>query len=98
VVEFRVLGPLDVRHAETAMELGGPRIRALLTVLLAHPSEPVGADVLMQALWGDEAQPAALRALRVSASRLRHALGPVAERLETVGGGYRACRVGRARR
>ena len=89
MVEFRVLGPLEVRHADNAVELGGPRIRALLAVLLAHPGEPVGADVLTQALWGEDAPPTALKALHVSASRLRHALGPAAERLQTVGGGYR---------
>src|SRR4051812_144285 len=71
------------------MELGGPRIRALLAVLLAHAGEPVGADVLTQALWGEEAPPTALKALHVIVSRLRQALGPAAERLQTVGGGYR---------
>ena len=89
MVEFRVLGSLEVRHADIAIELGGPRIRALLAVLLAHPAEPIGADVLTQALWGDEAPPAALRTLHVSVSRLRQALGPAAERLQTVGSGYR---------
>jgi len=88
-LEFRVLGPLEVRHSDTAMELGGPRIRALLTVLLAHAGEPVAADVLTQALWGEEAPPAALRVLHVNVSRLRRALGPAAGRLETVGGSYR---------
>src|SRR5262245_32751080 len=69
--------------------LRGRRIRALLAALLAHRGEPVGADVLAQALWGEEAPPTALRALHVTVSRLRQALGPVAERLETVDGGYR---------
>jgi predicted ATPase len=58
-------------------------------MLLARRGEPVQPDVLIQALWGDEAPPAALRALRVSVSRLRQALGPAAERLQTVGSGYR---------
>jgi predicted ATPase/DNA-binding winged helix-turn-helix (wHTH) protein len=89
VVEFRVLGSLEVRHGDAAVQLGGPRIRALLAVLLTRHGEPVQADVLIQALWGDEAPPAALRALRVSVSRLRQALGPAAERLQTVGSGYR---------
>jgi predicted ATPase/DNA-binding winged helix-turn-helix (wHTH) protein len=80
---------LEVRHGERAVEPGGPRIRALLAMLLVHAREPVTADVLVQSLWGDEAPPSAAKALQVSVSRLRQALGPAADRLETVGRGYR---------
>ena len=48
----------------------------------------MGADALIQALWGEEAPPAAAKALQVAVSRLRRGLGPAADRLETVGGGY----------
>jgi DNA-binding SARP family transcriptional activator len=54
-----------------------------------HRGEPVSADVLTQAMWGEDAPPTAGRTLQVNVSRLRHALGPAAERLQTVGGGYR---------
>jgi predicted ATPase/DNA-binding SARP family transcriptional activator len=89
VLDLRILGPLEVRHDGRVVELGGPRGRALLAVLLVHRGEPVAADVLAQALWGDEAPPTAAKALQVSVSRLRRALGPAAERLETAAGGYR---------
>ena len=89
MVEFQVLGPVEVRDGDAAIELRGPRIRTLLAALLARPGEPVGPDVLMQELWGDEAPPAAIRALRVTVSRLRQALGPAAGRLQTAGSGYR---------
>jgi predicted ATPase/DNA-binding SARP family transcriptional activator len=89
VLDFRILGPLEVRHDGRALELGGPRNRALLAALLLRAGEPVSADALTDAVWGEEAAPTASRALQVQVSRLRSALGPAAERLETVGGGYR---------
>ena len=60
---------------DAPVDLGGPRQRALLAALLLHRSEPVGADALAQALWGDEAPPTAAKALQVAVSRLRRALG-----------------------
>jgi predicted ATPase/DNA-binding SARP family transcriptional activator len=89
VLEFRILGPLEVRHDGRALELSGPRSRALLAVLLVRAGEPVPRDALAQAVWGDEAAPGATKAVQVQVSRLRSALGPAAERLETVEGGYR---------
>ena len=49
----------------------------------------MSADELVEALWGDDAPPTATKALQVTVSRLRRALGPAADRLETAGGGYR---------
>ncbi len=89
MLEFRILGPLEVRSDGVPVDLGGPRQRALLAVLLVRPNESVGADALIQALWGEEAPPTAAKALQVAVSRLRRGLGPAADRLETVGGGYR---------
>jgi predicted ATPase/DNA-binding SARP family transcriptional activator len=89
VTEFGLLGPLEVRHDNRAVDLGGPRGRALLGMLLVHAGEPVTADALAQALWGDDAPPTAAKALQMAVSRLRHALGPAADRIETVPGGYR---------
>jgi predicted ATPase/DNA-binding SARP family transcriptional activator len=89
VLEFRILGPLEVRRDGDLVDLGGPRQRALLAVLITRPNESVGADALMQALWGDDAPPTAAKALQVAVSRLRRSLGPAGERLQTAGGGYR---------
>jgi predicted ATPase/DNA-binding SARP family transcriptional activator len=89
VLEFRILGPLEVRHDGRVVDLGGPRNRTLLAALLVRAGEAVGGDTLMEALWGDDAPETAAKALQVTVSRLRRALGPVADRLETVAGGYR---------
>jgi predicted ATPase/DNA-binding SARP family transcriptional activator len=89
VIRFGVLGPLDVRVEDRAVDLGGARQRSLLAALLLHAGEPVPADALAQMLWGDEAPPTAAKALQVSVSRLRGALGDASDRLETAAGGYR---------
>src|ERR687885_284321 len=87
-MEFRILGPLEVRADGRAVALGGARPRALLTVLLLHANEPVGAERLALALWGEDAPAAAVKTVQVYVSRLRKALGQ-ADVLTTTPGGYR---------
>ena len=89
MIRFGVLGPLDVKVEDRTVDLGGPRQRSLLAALLLHPGEPVSAEMLAQMLWGDEAPPSAAKALQVTVSRLRAALGAAGDRVETVSGGYR---------
>jgi DNA-binding SARP family transcriptional activator len=40
-MEFRILGPLEVRNEGVDVSLGGPKPRALLAALLLHPNEVV---------------------------------------------------------
>jgi DNA-binding SARP family transcriptional activator len=75
-MEFRILGPLEVRVGGEAVPLGGRRPRALLAVLLLRPNEVVSAERLIDELWGDEAPGDAAAALRVNVSRLRKSLPP----------------------
>jgi WD40 repeat protein/DNA-binding SARP family transcriptional activator len=87
-MEFRILGPLEVRADREAVPLGGIKPRTLLAVLLLQPNEPVSAERLALALWGDDAPPAAVRTVQVYVSRLRKALGG-GDVLETTPAGYR---------
>jgi DNA-binding SARP family transcriptional activator len=73
-VEFRILGPLDIRHEGRAVELRGAKQRALLAVLLLHANEVVSIDRLVDELWGDASSEAGTAALRVRISELRKAL------------------------
>ena len=73
-MEFRILGPLDVREDGAAVALGGTKQRALLAVLLLHANEVVSTTRLIDALW-DEPPAKATKAVQVYASRLRKALG-----------------------
>jgi len=47
VIEFRVLGSLEVVDGDRALALGAPKQRALLAVLVVHRGEPVSRDRLI---------------------------------------------------
>ena len=85
---FSILGPLEVRADGRSVSLGGPKPRALLAVLLLHPNEPVSAERLALALWGEDAMASAIKTVQVYVSRLRRALGD-AEVLSSTSAGYR---------
>jgi DNA-binding SARP family transcriptional activator/predicted ATPase len=74
-VEFRLLGPLEVRDDGRALELGGQKRRALLALLLLHANEVVSTDRLIEELWGEDPPQAAATALHGHVSRLRKLLG-----------------------
>jgi DNA-binding SARP family transcriptional activator len=86
-VDFRILGPLEVRAADAAVAIPGARPRAVLAVLLLNANRAVSAEQLAQALWGDEAPTGAVNTVQVHMSRLRKALGD-SEALVTTPAGY----------
>jgi DNA-binding SARP family transcriptional activator len=87
-MEFRILGPLEIIGSRGAVRLGGSKPRSLLTMLLLYANEPVSAERLALALWGDEAASGAVRNLHVHVSRLRKALADE-DVLTTTPVGYR---------
>src|SRR4051812_38060515 len=88
-MEFRILGPLEVVRADgCAVEISGAKRRALLAVLALQANRPVSAERLAVALWGEDAPAGAVKAIQVSVSRLRRALGDDGV-LETTLAGYR---------
>jgi DNA-binding SARP family transcriptional activator len=74
VVEFRILGPLEVIDREP-LSLGGRKQQAVLAVLLLHRGEVVAADRLIEAIWAGRAPATAAKTLQVYVSNLRKALG-----------------------
>jgi YVTN family beta-propeller protein len=86
VVEFRILGPLEVVEHDRLVAVGAPKVRALLAVLLLHRGEVVSTDRLIDALWGERASDTAAKTVQVYVSNLRKALGDGL--LLTRGGGY----------
>ncbi len=76
-MRVRVLGPVGVVGAAggTWAPLGSRSQRLILAVLAARAGETVSADVLMDALWGDDPPRTADHTLRTYVSRLRSALG-----------------------
>ena len=87
-MEFRILGPLEVRDGDTALPVIGAKQRALLAILLLHANEVVSTDRLVEELWGEDTPDSGPTALQVRVSQLRKALGPAAARLETRSPGY----------
>jgi predicted ATPase/DNA-binding SARP family transcriptional activator len=89
LVEFRILGPLEVAEGGRVVDLGGPRARVLLARLLVSANLVVSADRLAGDLWPGEPPAHWLATLRVYISRLRRALGPGAAVVLTEPPGYR---------
>jgi YVTN family beta-propeller protein len=75
LVEFVILGPLDVRDDGRRLALGGPKQRAVLAMLLLDANRPVSRDRLIDGLWGESPPPSAAHTLDDYVSRLRRTLG-----------------------
>jgi WD40 repeat protein/DNA-binding SARP family transcriptional activator len=75
-MRFRILGPLQVDGEEGPLSIAGAKPRGVLAVLLLHANEPVSAERLVAAVWGDEAVAGTVRTVQVHVSRLRKALEP----------------------
>jgi DNA-binding SARP family transcriptional activator len=73
-MEFRILGPLEVRDGDRTIPLAGGRQRALLALLILNANETVSIDRLVDDLWGDLAPPTASKVIQNHVSRLRRAL------------------------
>jgi len=86
VLEFRILGPLEVVDGEEPLHLGGQKQRALLALLLLDPNRVVSTDRIVDALWGEEPPRTAATSLQNFVSQLSKLLGP--ETLVTKPPGY----------
>jgi DNA-binding SARP family transcriptional activator len=86
MMEFRVLGPLEVVEHGSSLALGGGKQRALLAILLLHANEVVGTDRLIDELWGEAPPVTVAKSIQVYVSRLRKELGE--ERVVTRPPGY----------
>src|SRR3984957_10418457 len=75
MIEYRILGPVEVSADGRVIEIGGPRLRRLLAILLLHANDPVSRGILVHDLWGDRPPVGAQGSLEVYISRLRKALG-----------------------
>ncbi len=74
-MEFRILGPLEVRSDGESVDLGPPKQRVLLALLLLHIDRVVPTERILDELWGDDAA-GKEKALWVHISRLRSSLEP----------------------
>jgi DNA-binding SARP family transcriptional activator len=86
VIEFRILGPLEVMADGSAPASLPAKPRALLAILLLNANQVVTADRLVAGLWGEEPPPSAAKLLQGYVSKLRSVLPEPL--LETRPGGY----------
>ena len=85
-----MLGPVEATANSIPLELGGPKQRALLALLLLRANEVVPRERLIDELWGEAPPTAARDTVKVYVGRLRKTLSQNGspERLVTRGGGY----------
>jgi DNA-binding SARP family transcriptional activator len=95
LVEFRALGPIEAVVAGRLVDLGAPKQRALLALLVSQVGRPVAVEVIVEELWTGRPPPSAITSLQAYVANLRRVLEPNrAPRtpptvLRTYGRGYR---------
>ncbi|MDP4503840.1 AfsR/SARP family transcriptional regulator [Nonomuraea turcica] len=93
-LRFAVLGPVRAWRDGQELDLGTPLQRSILGMLLLREGRAVTPNEMIDAVWGEEAPPRALGALRTYVSRLRTVLEPERparsrpELLTSIGRGY----------
>lgn len=85
-LQLRVLGPVEAWRGQTRIDIGGPKQRTVLAMLVAHVDTPVSTDRLIEAVHGDAPPAGARRSLQTFVSNLRRGLG---DHLRRDGDGYR---------
>src|SRR5215210_3191730 len=75
-MEFRILGPVEVRDDGRVVRLGGGKQRAVLALLLLSANRVVASERMIELIWGERPPPTAATALHGHISSLRKALGP----------------------
>ena len=70
-MEFRILGPLEVRDGERLVAVSAAKQRALLAGLLLHANQAVPTGRLIELLWGGQPPPKAKVTLQNYVVRLR---------------------------
>jgi DNA-binding SARP family transcriptional activator len=89
-VRFRVLGAFEANGPDGLLDLGGPKRRALLALLVLRAGRATSVEAIVDALWGPAAAAGAPRTVRTYVSQLRKQLGVAAGRapFATGSGGY----------
>jgi DNA-binding SARP family transcriptional activator len=77
MLEFRILGPLEIWRGGEQVQIAAARERAIVAVLLLEANRVVATDRLIDLLWGDEdVPPRARQTLHTWMWRLRRRLEP----------------------
>src|ERR671910_691790 len=75
-MDYRILGPLEIRAGDRLVPLRGGRQRELMAVLLLRANEIVSSDRLIDELWEGEPPPTAAKMIQNGVSQLRKLIEP----------------------
>ncbi|MCF2125367.1 winged helix-turn-helix domain-containing protein [Strepomyces sp. STD 3.1] len=75
-VEFHALGPVEAMVFGRTVDLGAPKQRTLLALLVSQAGRQVTTDVILEALWEGRPPPSAMTSLQVYVANLRKVLEP----------------------
>jgi DNA-binding SARP family transcriptional activator len=73
-LEFRILGPLEVRDGDRPVEVRGAKQKLLLGKLVLNANKVVSSEALINVLWGEDPPDTARKALQMHISQLRKLL------------------------
>jgi DNA-binding SARP family transcriptional activator len=76
-MELRVLGPIEAYESGAPTDLGGPKPRTVLALLVASLGRPVSTDALIEGVYGEAPPVRARRTIQTYVSSLRRVLGNV---------------------
>ncbi|HVA87738.1 MAG TPA: BTAD domain-containing putative transcriptional regulator, partial [Candidatus Saccharimonadales bacterium] len=75
-MDFRILGSFEAGTGAATVDLGPPKQRALLAILLLHAREIVSTDRLIESLWPEAPPRTAAHSIQIYVSELRKILAP----------------------
>src|SRR5919201_848215 len=73
-MDFRILGPLEVRDGDREVRLRGGKQRALLALLLVNANRTLAIDRIVDELWGEDVPETAQKMVQIYVSQLRKVL------------------------
>jgi WD40 repeat protein/DNA-binding SARP family transcriptional activator/energy-coupling factor transporter ATP-binding protein EcfA2 len=73
-MEIRLLGPVELELGDRPATLGGPKQRAVLSLLALTANTTVSVDRLIEGLWGEDQPASAAKMVQLYVSQLRKLL------------------------
>lgn len=87
-MNFRILGTVQAEVEGKLVDLGPPKQRALLALLLLSSNQVVATDRLIDLIWGETAPRTAAHSVQIYVSALRKLFADEGGRIETQSPGY----------
>lgn len=75
MMQFKILGPLEVSHVDAIRTPTPPKVRRVLALLLLRANQVVSTDALIEELWGEEPPQSAVTTAQTYIYQLRRAFG-----------------------